>query len=241
MNLNNGAYQNTINVSTRFCTFNSETSLLTVGGWNHNLSIRITPALPSNGQPGITYDKNRYFQTALTQETARALLEGFEKEILPKILSDDPDMETASVGVGVGRDEKRSVISIERVANATGHDMYLCAYSYLDQNNNAQEQNIFRHKFKKTQIISGYKGQGDGTVEEMESDFFNFIDILKNASLVLPFSHHSDKYEKAVSSQYANRGNNNTQPQYGQGGSGYNPPAMNQNGFTNFTDESPFA
>lgn len=258
MNLNSnggGNYQNQPSVSTRFTTFNSETSLLTVSGWNHNLSIRITPALPqAAGQP-IQYDKNRFFQTALTQETAKALYLAYKSVLEEDILTNAPEMSKKSAAVPIGRDDKRCILSIERIPNATGHDLWLCGYSALDNNNASLEQNIFRHKFKKTASLSGYNGEtGQAEVIEQESDFFNFIGIVKRLGDLLPLQYHADKYEKQIMAQYSSRnngqggyGNNNgygnsnygNQQSYGNGG-GYNPPAPYNTAENGYSEELPF-
>lgn len=248
-NYGNGGGGNNINVSTRFRSFVSETSMLTVGGWNQNLSIRIVPAIGQDANGQFQYDRNRALQTALTQTTARALYEGYKKVLLPKIIANEPDMETVSVSVAVGKDDKRSIVSLERVPNQSGHDLYLTVYTLLDNNNIANDANVFRHKFAKSMYVESYDYKtGQGNVVEENVDFFNFIDIL-DATLreMIPAQYHTGKYEQAVAQSYGNRNNNGGNSNQGGGfnNNGFGSQMQNPGQFGGFgsfngNDELPF-
>lgn len=250
---NNGG-GNSISVSTRFRSFVSETSMLTVGGWNQNLSIRIVPSIGQDANGQYQYDRNRAFQTALTPVNARALWERYREVILPKMEANDPDMETVSVSVVIGRDDKKSMLSLERVPTSEGHDMYLSVYSLLDANNVANETNIFRHKFAKTICIEGYDyHNGQGTPVEENADFFNFIEILETTfRAMIPAVYHTNKYEQAIAQSYGNRNNGGGQTGgfgnsggFGNGG-GFGQQMQQPSSFAGFgtfnsgNDELPF-
>lgn len=230
---------NNVNISTRFNTSVSDTSMLTIGGWNNSLSIRITPSIGVDGNGNRMYDKNRAFQTALTQDNAKALYLLFEKEIKPLMDTNSPSNKL--VGVPVGKDTKRTVVNIEMVPVDAGYDMYLTCCTNLDQNNVATEQNIFRHKFKKTRAIKDYQPQtGQGELEEVHADFMNFVDKLQNIGDILPIAHHGSKYADASSAAYRG-GNNNQGNSYGNNNynnGGYSAPSSSANGYN--ASELPF-
>lgn len=227
---------NQINISTRFITSVSDTSMLTIGGWNNSLSIRITPSIGVDQNGNRMYDKNRAFQTALSQDNAKSLYLAYAKKIKPLVDAETP--EAISVGVPVGRDTKRSIVSIEMVPTESGSfDMFLVCYTALDQDNVASEGNTFRHRFKKTVSIRDYQAQtGQGDLEEVNGDFENFVDKLEFIGNLLPISHHGAKYADASAAAY--RGNSS---QNNNGGgwnnSSMSAPANNttMNGYQNDT------
>lgn len=217
-NNNFGGGQNQINVSTRFKTSASDTSLLAIGAWNNNISLRVTPSVGVDANGQSMYDKNRGFQTALTQENARALYEKYKEEILPLI--ERREFTKRNVAVPVGKDDKRTMVAIEMEPVDDGYDMYLTFYTILTPQNTAMESNIFRHRFKKTQAVTNYDYL-TGNCEQtcfVESDFQNFITILEGVGNILPVAAHGVRYENAVSALYSNNRNNSGQSQ----GTGWN-------------------
>ena len=245
---------NQISVNTRYETFVSDTSTLTIGGWNRNLSIRITPAVGVDQNGNTMYDRNRSFQTALTKQNTFMLLDRYKKELKKYVDGEEIlcGTEQKSVAVPVGRDDKRSIVAIEVVPSVDGDgkvDLFLSCYSNLDQNNVAIEANIYRHRFQPMPYIDNYNYQnGEGIVGEGYGSFNEFIKILEKSLDDIPFVHHSDKYEKAVSQAYSNsRGgnygaqnnggfNNFPNPQLAQ--ANYNAPMSTSNGYQ--STELPF-
>lgn len=231
---------NQVNVSTRFTTSVSDTSMLTIGGWNNNLSIRITPSIGVDGNGNRMYDKNRAFQTALTQDNAKALYLLFEETIRPLLKAQD--IKPKSIGVPVGRDAKRNIVNLELVPTDNSYDIYLVCYTNLDQNNSAQEANTFRHRFKKVTGIEDYQpSSGQGELKEAHSDFENFLDKLCQIGNILPIAAHGSKYAEASSAAYRNNqgsGQNNYGGNNNYGAGTYNAPSAASNGYT--ATELPF-
>ena len=74
---------NNINVNTNglFQSY-SDTSLVTVGAWNQQLSVKIRPAIgkDENGLTQYAQNKEQIINTSITQENAIVLVKAYEKE-----------------------------------------------------------------------------------------------------------------------------------------------------------------
>ena len=109
---NNNGNGNGVNVNTAFYTSYSDTSLLSVGGWNRNLSLKIQPAVgkDANGLTQYASDKTSTITTSIREENALALLEGFNKYIKPAIENENPH--EAKVTIAMGSGDKKKALSI---------------------------------------------------------------------------------------------------------------------------------
>lgn len=249
---NNNFNNNQISVNTRYESFASDTSTLTIGGWNKNLSVRITPAVGVDQNGNTMYDRNRSFQTALTKQNAFSLIDQYDKELRPYINGEKEVIGTdlISVAVPVGREEKRTIVAIEIEPRPDGDgkfDVYFSCYSSLDQNNRAIEANVYRHRFQPNPCIKNYNYQtGSGETGEVLGAFKEFIKILETNVFDIPFAYHAEKYEKAVSQAYSSARNNGSYNNNGYQSQGqmpapqqnYSAPMTTSNGYQ--TDSLPF-
>ena len=138
-----------ISLNTSFFTSYSETCLLQVGGWNRQLSISFKPCTGTDANGVRTYaeDKSQYIITSLTADNAIAMIEGFEKYILPAIKTG----EEASISVVMGSNDQRKVITLKY----DGTDAYISVSTGLNESGVAT--NTITHKFNKKNYLVGYK------------------------------------------------------------------------------------
>ena len=137
-----------ISLNTSFFTSYSETCLLQVGGWNRQLSISFKPCTGTDANGVRTYaeDKSQYIITSLTADNAIAMIEGFEKYILPAIKTG----EEASVSVVMGSNDQRKVITLKY----DGADAYISVSTGLNESGVAT--NNITHKFNKKNYLVVY-------------------------------------------------------------------------------------
>lgn len=215
---NNG---NGVNVNTSFYTSYSDTSLLTVGGWNKSLSIKLSPAVGKNAD-GITQyaqENGQQINTGITQENALALLEGYKKEILPAI----NNASSAKVSISMGANENKKILSIIY----DGTDAYLEIATGVNSDGIANEANVITHKFNKKSYMTGYNYiNGTGSEVPVEADLYNFIEKIKACQDIIPTTAHAINYNNAIKSVYSSRGNTNTS----NVDNSYSAPINNYNG-----------
>ena len=232
---NNG---NAINANTHFFNSYSETSLLRVGGWNQQLSIRLQPATgkDSSGVTMYAQDQSQILSTSLSQDSAIVLYDGFKKEIEPCL---DAHIASKKISTQVSNGDTKKIISIYY----DGNDAYLEIATSVNDQNITTDQNVITHKFNKRTYMVNYDyhtGQVTET-KTIESDFLNFMDKVKKVKDMTPVVVHTMKYANAVKNTFSNNNQNNgnngfiPQPQNGGTPANYNPaPSTNANSMDEF-------
>lgn len=232
---NNG---NAINANTHFFNSYSETSLLRVGGWNQQLSIRLQPATgkDSSGVTMYAQDQSQILSTSLSQDSAIVLYDGFKKEIEPCL---DAHIASKKISTQVSNGDTKKIISIYY----DGNDAYLEIATSVNDQNITTDQNVITHKFNKRTYMVNYDyhtGQATET-KTIESDFLNFMDKVEKVKDMTPVVVHTIKYANAVKNTFSNNnqnsGNNGFIPQSQNTGApaNYNPaPSTNANSMDEF-------
>lgn len=232
---NNG---NAVNANTHFFNSYSETSLLRVGGWNQQLSIRLQPATgkDSSGVTMYAQDQSQILSTSLSQDSAIVLYDGFKKEIEPCL---DAHIASKKISTQVSNGDTKKIISIYY----DGNDAYLEIATSVNDQNITTDQNVITHKFNKRTYMVNYDyhtGQATET-KTIESDFLNFMDKVEKVKDMTPVVVHTMKYANAVKNTFSNNnqnnGNNGFIPQSQNGGTpvNYNPaPSTNANSMDEF-------
>ena len=233
---NNG---NAVNANTHFFNSYSETSLLRVGGWNQQLSIRLQPATgkDSSGVTMYAQDQSQILSTSLSQESAIVLYDGFKKEIEPCL---DAHIASKKISTQVSNGDTKKIISIYY----DGNDAYLEIATSVNDQNITTDQNVITHKFNKRTYMVNYDyhtGQATET-KTIESDFLNFMDKVEKVKDMTPVVVHTMKYANAVKNTFSNNNNQNSgnngfipQPQNTGAPVNYNPaPSTNANSMDEF-------
>lgn len=219
---NNG---NAVNANTHFFNSYSETSLLRVGGWNQQLSIRLQPATgkDSSGVTMYAQDQSQILSTSLSQESAIVLYDGFKKEIEPCL---DAHIASKKISTQVSNGDTKKIISIYY----DGNDAYLEIATSVNDQNITTDQNVITHKFNKRTYMVNYDyhtGQATET-KTIESDFLNFMDKVEKVKDMTPVVVHTMKYANAVKNTFSNNNNQNT------GNNGFIPQSQNTGGPVNY-------
>lgn len=220
---------NNVNVNTTFYNSYSDSSLLTIGGWNKLISLKLYPATgkDANGVTQYAQEQNQIVSTSITQENALALLDGIENVIKPAI----KEKKEGSVSISMGSNENKKVLTIKY----DGKDSYLEMVVGVNENGIADSNNVISHKFNKKSYLVGYNYQtGTGSEVETEADFLNFVEKIKDSQEIIPTTAHAINYSNAVRNSLKNNNNNgynNSQPSY-------SAPVSNFNG--DITDILPF-
>lgn len=219
---NNG---NAVNANTHFFNSYSETSLLRVGGWNQQLSIRLQPATgkDSSGVTMYAQDQSQILSTSLSQDSAIVLYDGFKKEIEPCL---DAHIASKKISTQVSNGDTKKIISIYY----DGNDAYLEIATSVNDQNITTDQNVITHKFNKRTYMVNYDyhtGQATET-KTIESDFLNFMDKVEKVKDMTPVVVHTMKYANAVKNTFSNNNNQNT------GNNGFIPQSQNTGGPVNY-------
>ena len=223
---NNG---NAVNANTHFFNSYSETSLLRVGGWNQQLSIRLQPATgkDSSGVTMYAQDQSQILSTSLSQDSAIVLYDGFKKEIEPCL---DAHIASKKISTQVSNGDTKKIISIYY----DGNDAYLEIATSVNDQNITTDQNVITHKFNKRTYMVNYDyhtGQATET-KTIESDFLNFMDKVEKVKDMTPVVVHTIKYANAVKNTFSNNNNQNT------GNNGFIPQSQNTGGPVNYSPAS---
>ena len=219
---NNG---NAVNANTHFFNSYSETSLLRVGGWNQQLSIRLQPATgkDSSGVTMYAQDQSQILSTSLSQDSAIVLYDGFKKEIEPCL---DAHITSKKISTQVSNGDTKKIISIYY----DGNDAYLEIATSVNDQNITTDQNVITHKFNKRTYMVNYDyhtGQATET-KTIESDFLNFMDKVEKVKDMTPVVVHTMKYANAVKNTFSNNNNQNS------GNNGFIPQSQNTGGPVNY-------
>ena len=219
---NNG---NAINANTHFFNSYSETSLLRVGGWNQQLSIRLQPATgkDSSGVTMYAQDQSQILSTSLSQDSAIVLYDGFKKEIEPCL---DAHIASKKISTQVSNGDTKKIISIYY----DGNDAYLEIATSVNDQNITTDQNVITHKFNKRTYMVNYDyhtGQATET-KTIESDFLNFMDKVEKVKDMTPVVVHTMKYANAIKNTFSNNNNQNS------GNNGFIPQSQNTGAPANY-------
>ena len=173
----NNSKDNNISINTRsYQFFNKDgiqSSALTIGGWNENMSIRINPALePSKQTEGRTFDYDRFVASALTLEKATLLLYRIEKDIIPAMEAGTDK----SVGIQVGGD---SLLVIGTGKKLTGSIRpFIAIHKSLNADTKKPEMSMY-YEFKSASSIDDYDEKtGSYAMSESFPNEFNLFILL---------------------------------------------------------------
>lgn len=217
-NNNNGSG---VNVNTNFYTSYSDTALVSVGGWNKQLSVKISPCIgkDANGVNQYAQDNTQQISTGIMQENAIALVTGYETILKPAM----EKKETGKVSISMGSNENKKVLSI----GYDGTDSYLELAVGVDEN--GVSQNVIKHKFNKKSFMVGYDAStGSGSEVPVEADLYNFMEKVKACQLLVPTTAHAINYSNATKAAYAN--NKNQSAGGGELNNNYSAPTSNYGG-----------
>lgn len=214
----NGTYtqskSNQTNVNTKLVTLYSDDSMVSVGAWNTNLSIKFHPATGKNAD-GITQysqDNNYIVTLVVTPDNARALLDGINNQIIPAINAKG----TNSVAIRTGSGENMKILCVG-CENGAPY-MYVAKNLMNDITGN---DNIIMHHFSTRSYLLGYTHTNGSSAEvTVYTGFLNFVKRLEGVDRLVPDVQHSINYatavRSAIASSYNNNSynNNNVQPKY---------------------------
>lgn len=217
----NTTRENGVNVNTRFYSSFGDTACLLISGWNQYISIRIMPKKGVDANGLVQYDRDHVGITSISLDNAAALYEGIEKVILPevkKLQDGNKDINDVSVSIRMG-DKKTNVLSVEihRDENDVP-SIYLSFYQRVNENGIADPNFTYSHKFITTEFYKDYNPMsGDQSVAYSQTDFLNFVEVLKNRKALMLMDAHATKYETDNRNAWSARAR---QPR--QNGNGYN-------------------
>ena len=212
-----------VSVNTRLYTSYSDTCLVTLGGWNANLSLKFAPfkGVDANGLRQYAQDSTETVMTSLTVENTTALLEGIKDKILPALEAKT----TASVSVTVGVNNNRKVISVL----TDGESVQLKIYVNVSDTGIADGNNSVTHTFNKKEYMAGYDPTtGNGEVVNTNADFKNFINKLNDIYKFSGAEIHAVNYNNAIKASYGN--NRQTYNNNSNVNTGYSAPTTNVTG-----------
>ena len=225
---NNGG----VNVNTKLYTSYSDTCMITIGGWNTNLSIKFHPfkGVNEDGVRQYAQDNAEVISTSLTVDNTTALLKGIPDKIEPALA--EKKAESVSVPMGSGENRKMLTVSTD------GTDISLSIAIHVDENGVAAPENILTHKFNKKEYMEGYDPTtGNGNIESVNSDYINFVKKLNSIYDFAPSVAHSINYNNAMKSSYSNKQAANNQNV--SGNASYTAPSTNYSG-NDMADFLPF-
>lgn len=205
-----------VNINTTFRTMFSDLSALRIGAWNDQISLKITPALPSDGSGMRQYDQNRRANTSITLDKAVILLQGIEskikpamKEYLEKGTLDNP----VSVSVQMGGRDRKSILSIEfKKDEMDDASVYLTLYQNVADDWSAPDDSVYTYKFGRNSYITDYNNKTGTFSGEyvVHSEFEAFCEYLRNQVNLYPYAQHSSRYDAANAQRFSYNANNNS-------------------------------
>ncbi len=187
-----------INLNTNFYTSYSETAVVTAGGWNNQLGIKIKPCIgqDANGIRQYAEDRSQIISTSITPENAFSLIEGFEAIVLPAIRG---EKQSGSASIVMGNSDQRKILTV----GYENGNAYLSIAVALDENGKAGGE--IRHIFNKKSYLINYDPSTGNPVEQVvEADLFNFIEKVRSVKDLAPVVAHSIKYNEMSRSAFSN-------------------------------------
>lgn len=231
--------RNEVSTNTTLRTWFGSDIKFTLGAWNDKISVKFTPSSGKDADGRNIWDRQNETITGISVEKALILYNGIKSKILP-LLEDGATPTEKTVGITIGSKESPSVICVGLVKNEDGDLVKkITFFKGLNANGKANQSTLIReYTFRDEEYRVDYNEMSDSGVDEKESGEFDaFVDLLKNATRLLPVSAHVEKHSKAVRDQLSQRyGNNNGGGIQQPTNSGYGSP---MNGFGGI-EELPF-
>lgn len=201
---------NSVNTNTKLTTLYGDDSMVSIGAWNTNLSVKFHPTTGKNAD-GITQyaqDNTAITNVVITPDNARALLDGIYSIIIPAI----ENRESKSVAVRTGTGDNMKILCVA-TENGTPY-LYVVKNAV---NGIASEDNVVKHHFSTRSFVTDYSYvNGSGTEIPVNTGFKNFVKRLEGMDRLIPDVSHSISYSQAIRSAMANNynQNNNAGPRY---------------------------
>lgn len=193
---------NDVNVNTQFKTFFGDNASLSIGGWNTQISIKMSPCIGTNPDGGRKYDSQRRVSTAIVPEKALALKTGIERYIYQAI--SDNRKESISVAISMGSDNNRSIIKIAYELKDSKPVITLYLYNPINDDNTCSNDSVLSYTFGTSVYAINYDNTTGEIEEELESEseFEIFYTILARCVSLYGLEAHADKHVSAVSKSY---------------------------------------
>lgn len=230
---NNGNNSDVVSTNTAIMVLYSDISSLTIGAWNDKINIKFSPSIGKDGNGLNQYDKERRASTALSQQNACTLYEMITKEILPKYQSGDIGT-GINVAVSMGRPEAKNLLIVECKPDENNEPrFYLTLAQNVSESGVVTDENKISYKFNQTESMVNYDpSAGNGDMKVIESEFLNFVEVLKRRIDIEPMIAHSIRHSNSIGKKYANGSSN-----YSNNNSGFNSFG---GGFSSNDEELPF-
>lgn len=219
-NNNNG-----VNVNTKLYTSYSDACMVTIGGWNTNLSVKFHPfkGVNADGVRQYAQDNSEVISTSLTVDNTTALLKGINDKINPAIEAKTE----ASVSVPMGNGENRKMLTV----STDGEKVSLSIAIHVDDNGIASAENVLTHSFNTKEYMTGYNPtNGSGETVTVNADYINFVKKLESIYDIAPVVPHAINYNNALKASFSNRQASNNQNTTGSATSSYDAPSTNYTG-----------
>ena len=211
---------NNVNVNTRLFTSYSDAAMIVMGAWNTNLSLKVHPfkGMDADGTRQYAQDKTEIVNTSITNDNAHALIEAIDKVFQPAV----DEKRAESIGILIGSGENRKSLSLK----TDGTDIFLeLAVGVNEQGVPALPENIITHKFNKRHYTVSFDPRtGEGTTVEANTDYDEFVAVVRAIDDLMPVTAHSINYNNQVRSSYGSK--NMNQQNFGNNG-GYQAPVQN--------------
>lgn len=205
---NNNAYRNTVNVNTRFFTSFSETAMVVVSGWNHNISIKFHPVkgVSDRGTRQYATTNSETTIVTITPEIAFSLIDGFDNVIFPAI----KEGRDACIKAITGNGDNKKLFSI--YTNNNGTEAYFAVSSGDGvESYEGNSDNTLIHKLG-TKIYK--KIDNEDKLVTIQSDLIHFYNKLKNIdSISSSIAHgilYTNKLKDSIKNVYDNNGSYNS-------------------------------
>lgn len=197
---NNG---NGVNVNSRLYSSYSDTAMITLGGWNLQLSLKVHPfkGMNADGIRQYAKDNSEIITTSITPDNAGALLTGIKDVIRPAL----KDKTEGSVSISMGSNENKKVVTV----STDGNDVALTIAINVSSEGIASAENTITHKFNKKPYLMNYNPvNGSGTQVDTDSDFENFVKKVESIYDFAPVIAHSINYNNALKASFSSYQNN---------------------------------
>lgn len=188
-----------VNVNTSFFKGFGKESMLTIGGWNDMISIKMSPASGTNESGLTNYDSKQGISTALTKDNIQVILEAIEEKILPKMkaFKAGEGFEKKTISIPLGKPENKRLLSISYEMESD----VPCVKIKIGQAVNNQE---LSYTFLKKDYYE------DATLEAAtdpivtEAEFKSFIELLKHSTEMFGMGAHSARYQSEITTRSNN-------------------------------------
>lgn len=184
--------------NTRFYPSYTDQSLLTVGGWDQAITIKIFPALRKNEKGLTEYDQEQghFANFTIKLENAEILSNGIKNDILPAYQKKE------SASIGVTSVTTAGVRKIFQVITENG-ELKCRIISETDANGVAAEEKVITHTFKEREYLKNYDyHSGNHDLKTYPADFYVFAECIFRAGNLLQDIAHSIGYHNLIRSSF---------------------------------------